>query len=271
MALVQLTFESKALHRQTTINVVLPMDKYYKNRDNYVEHPLKTLYLLHGYNGNFTDWNNNTRVQRWAVERNLVLVMPSGDNSFYVDKQGADYGKFIGEELVEVTRRFFHLSRNREDTFIGGFSMGGYGALRNGMKYADTFSHVICLSSACGMFDKIGAEKYGSGMTSEDDFMLSLEQFKDTDRNPDVLIADLVERKKNDHDFTLPRFYVSCGLQDGLIEDNRRFRDKLVKAGFDVTYYEGEGGHEWFFWDREIKKIFDDFLPLEKNYNEIFY
>lgn len=270
MALLQLTFESKTLHRQTTVNVVLPMDKYYKDFSKYEEKPLKTLYLLHGYNGNFSDWNNNTRVQRWAVERNLALVMPSGDNSFYVDKQGADYGRFIGEELVEATRRFFHLSRKREDTFIGGFSMGGYGALRNGMKYADTFSHVVCLSSACGMFDKDKGYR-ASAMTSQDEFMLNLDKYRDQDCDPDRLIEKLVARKKEDPSFVLPRFYVSCGLDDGLLEDNRRFKDKLTKAGFDVTYFEGEGGHEWFFWDREIKKIFDEFLPLEKNYNEVFY
>lgn len=270
MALLQMTFESKTLHRQTTLNVVLPMDKYYKDFDLYEEKPLKTLYLLHGYNGNFSDWNNNTRVQRWAVERNLALIMPSGDNSFYVDKQGADYGKFIGEELVEATRRFFHLSCKKEDTFIGGFSMGGYGALRNGMKYADTFSHIICLSSACGIFDR-EKDYRTSKMTAQDDFLLNLDDYRDKDCDPDILIEKLLERKKTEKDFEIPRFYVSCGLQDPLIEDNRRFRDKLNKAGFDVTYYEGEGGHDWFFWDSEIKKIFDRFLPLEKTYNEVFY
>ena len=271
MALLQLTYDSKALHRQTTLNVVLPMDKYYKDFANYQEKPLKTLYLLHGYNGNFSDWNNNTRVQRWAVERNLALIMPSGDNSFYVDKQGADYGKWIGEELVEVTRHFFHLSERREDTFIGGFSMGGYGALRNGLKYADTFSHVVCFSSACAMFDEKNRHKYQHSMTSADDFMLTLDQFKDSDRNPDVLIRNLVERKKENPDFRFPRFYVSCGTEDGLLNDNREFRDKLLTNGFDVTYYEGEGGHEWFFWDREIKKVFDSFLPLDPVYNDVFY
>lgn len=81
---------------------------------------------------------------------NLAVVMPAGENAFYVDQPsiGAMHGQFIGEELVEITRKMFPLSRKREDTFIGGLSMGGFGALRNGLKYHDTFGAVICLSGA---------------------------------------------------------------------------------------------------------------------------
>lgn len=78
------------------------------------------------------------------------MVMPSGDNAFYVDqpKGHNNYGEYIGQELVRLTRKMFPLSRKREDTFIGGLSMGGYGALRNGLKYSDTFGAVIALSGA---------------------------------------------------------------------------------------------------------------------------
>lgn len=270
MALIQLTYNSKVLERQVTLNVVLPADKYYKNWGDYEEKPLKTLYLLHGYNGNFVDWNNNTRVQRYAVERNLCLVMPSGENSFYVDYSGAEYGKFIGEELVEITRRLFHLSDKREDTFLGGFSMGGYGALRNGLKYADVFSHVVCLSSGSGAFDHM--ERFQvNAMAKNCRFVQELEAYKDSDRNPDVLLEELAKRKEKDPTFEYPKFYVSCGTEDGLLEDNHELRDKLLKYGYDVTYYEGPGGHEWFFWDGEIKKVFDSFLPLEPVYNKKFY
>lgn len=73
--------------------------------------------------------------------KNLAVVMPAGENAFYIDQpeMGTMHGKFIGEELVDITRRMFPLSRKREDTYIGGLSMGGFGALRNGLKYHDTF------------------------------------------------------------------------------------------------------------------------------------
>ena len=93
---------------------------------------------------------NGTRIQAWAEANDLAVIMPSGENRFYLDdeKSGELYGEFIGKELVEFTRKLFPLSDKREDTFIAGLSMGGYGAIRNGLKYAENFGCVIGLSAA---------------------------------------------------------------------------------------------------------------------------
>ena len=73
---------------------------------------------------------------RFANERGLCVVMPSGENMFYVDQEHTHnhYSQFIGEELVEMTRAMFPLSHKKEDTFIAGLSMGGYGAIVNWFK-----------------------------------------------------------------------------------------------------------------------------------------
>ena len=70
--------------------------------------------------------------------------MPSGENKFYVDNPVSNemYGTFIGKELVDFTRRSFPLSRNREDTYIGGLSMGGFGSIVNGLQNPETFGAV---------------------------------------------------------------------------------------------------------------------------------
>ncbi len=160
MALLQVNYVSKALFRSVPLNVVLPTDKILDFESfDYAMKPgqkFKTLYLLHGLIGNYTDWISGSRIQRWAEERNLAVVMPSGDNAFYVDNiHGGDrYGEFIGKELVEMTRLMFPLSDKREDTFIAGLSMGGYGAIRNAIKYSDTFSCVAGLSSAVHVLDE---------------------------------------------------------------------------------------------------------------------
>src|SRR5690606_1778832 len=83
----------------------------------------KTLYLLHGGLGNYTDWMGGTRIQMWAQEKNLAVVMPSGDNRWWIDDiEGSsmigNYGRFLGEELIDFTRRTFPLSSRRQDTFI---------------------------------------------------------------------------------------------------------------------------------------------------------
>ena len=151
MAIIQCNFFSKSLMRTVPIQVVLPTDKFTFGPSAAAEEkPLKTLYLLHGIFGNYTDWVSGTRLQAWAQDRDLCVVMPSGDNSFYVDnrKTSALYGSFISKDLVDFTRRSFPLSRKREDTFIGGLSMGGFGAIVNGLQNPDTFGYVVGLSSA---------------------------------------------------------------------------------------------------------------------------
>ena len=157
MALLQMNYLSNALLRTVPVNIILPVDKVSSKTRDYEEQkrPFKTLYLLHGMFGNYTDWCANTRVQRWAEERNLAVVMPSGDNMYYVESLLLfnNYGAFIGEELPRVMRATFPLSSRREDTFIAGLSMGGFGAVRNGFKYADTFSHIAGLSSALTVLD----------------------------------------------------------------------------------------------------------------------
>ena len=86
MALIQVNYSSKALFRTVPMNVILPADRFDADTDRYLngkERKYKTLYLLHGLLGNYTDWVSQTRIQKWAEERNLAVVMPSGDNSFY--------------------------------------------------------------------------------------------------------------------------------------------------------------------------------------------
>ena len=160
MALIQMSFLSTALKRTVPVTVVLPVD----NTAFLRETPrFPTLYLLHGLLGSHTDWVCNTRIQKWAEERGLAVVMPSGDNSFYIDQllPNQDYGEFIGRELVEMTRRAFPLSHDREETFLAGLSMGGFGAMRNGLKYADTFSQIVSLSPALHLFEGDGEQVCG--------------------------------------------------------------------------------------------------------------
>ena len=99
MAFIQVSFMSKTLMRTVPLQVILPVDKFTFGQPEREEKPFKTLYLLHGIFGNETDWVHGTRIQRWAEEKNLAVVMPAGENAFYVDQPsiGAMHGQFIGE------------------------------------------------------------------------------------------------------------------------------------------------------------------------------
>ena len=254
MALIQVNYMSKALFRIVPINVILPVDRFDADADRYLmdkNHKYKTLYLLHGLLGNYTDWVSQTRIQKWAEEKNLAVVMPSGDNAFYFKSRTPwnDYETFIGEELPEITRRMFPLSDRREDTFIAGLSMGGYGALRNGIVFSDHFSHVAGLSSALHIFDDL-SEEANLGLFD------NLEEASKTNINHKVATMEMFRNRKE-----IPRFYMACGRQDDLLKVNMDFRDFLKENGADVTWDEEDAGHDWDFWDSQIRKVLE-WLPL---------
>jgi len=254
MALLQVNYLSKSLYRIVPLNVILPVDRFDANTNRYLNGKgckYKTLYLLHGLLGNYTDWVSRTRIQMWAEEKNLAVVMPSGDNAFYFNSRTPwnDYGTFIGEELVEVTRRMFPLSDKREDTFIAGLSMGGFGALRNGIVYSDTFSHVAGLSSAVHIFDDLSEE-------SNNGLFDNKKAAAGTDKNPRAAVEEMLSEHR-----CIPKFYMACGTKDDLMQANVAFRDFLRMKGLEVTWDEEDYGHDWDFWDSQIKKVLD-WLPL---------
>ena len=253
MALIQFTYVSNVLVRSVPVQVILPADKLTPAGAYMPLKKYKTLYLLNGFWGSHVDWVSGTRIQRWAEERDLAVVMPAGENSFYVDRPGfrTEYGKWIGEELVEITRRMFPLSDKKEDTFIGGLSMGGFGAMANGLKYRDTFSRIVALSPAMHVFEG-GEEIFMPFLsTGKEDW----ERVKKSDTNPRWLIENWGRDEK-------PHVYLACGDKDDLLPATKLYHKLLTDADFTVHYVEDAGGHEWDYWDRHIKLALD-WLPLD--------
>lgn len=264
MAIIEVNFISKCLMRTVTFNAIIPVDKFGPQAENAEQKPLKTLYLLHGIFGNYTDWVNGTRIQAWAEANDLAVIMPSGENRFYLDdeKSGELYGEFIGKELVEFTRKLFPLSDKREDTFIAGLSMGGYGAIRNGLKYAENFGCVIGLSAALVHNTWKDADNSAPIFTFRRSYYEAVfgeyDKVKGSDKDPKALLLKLKEEGR-----PVPKMYLCCGTEDGLVTANRDFRDFLNENGVDLTYVEGPGKHDWVFWDTYIKKVLD-WLPLNR-------
>lgn len=263
MAILSLTYMSHALWRSVPVQVILPTDKFSPAGELPPRRKFKTLYLLHGLMGCSTDWMTSTRIKRWAQERNLAVVMPSGDNSWYVDQPASHnrYGEFLGRELLEITRRSFPLSERREDTFIGGLSMGGYGALLCGLTYPDAFGAIIGLSSATDMLNP-SLLKLDREIPYYESIFGDLEKAAASDLNPSVLIKKLGSLKKAQPGLALPRVYLACGTEDPLLPCSRDLRGQLAQNGFDVAYEEGPGGHNWDFWDEYIRRALD-WLPLD--------
>ena len=264
MAFAQISFMSKSLLRNVTFNAVIPVDNaLFPFNQEKEKKPFKTLYLLHGLFGHYMDWVNDSRIQSLAQIKKLAVIMPSGENKFYVDIEASleMYGKFIGEELVNFTRDLFPLSRDRKDTFIAGLSMGGYGAIRNGIKYSDTFGYAAGLSSAL-IQDQVLASTYDVKDTPFGNRKYFESVFGDLDKLPgsDMDIYALVKNRLAEKKL-IPNIYIACGTEDSLLQNNRDFKDFLIQNKVPVNYVEGPGGHDFTFWDTYIEKVLD-WLPL---------
>ena len=263
MALLQVNFFSDSLCRQAIFNAVIPIGKP-KDAPKREKRPFKTLYLFHGLTGNYTDWVTHTRIAYLAEERNLAVIMPSADNSFYVDneKAFAMYGDYFGRELVEITREMFPLSDKREDTFVAGLSMGGYGAIRTGLKYNKTFGAIAALSSALITDEAVTSTNNTPTIIGRRSYFESvfgdLDKLTGSDNDPKGLVTSL---KNSSAD--IPAIYMCCGTEDFLLENNRDFHNFLKDKDVNHTYAESPGAHTWEFWNEYILKVLD-WLPLEQ-------
>lgn len=256
MAYLQVNFHSKALKRITTFDALIPLDTAeVPGQEETPEEPMKALYLLHGYTGNYSDWISGSDIRELSQKYNIAMFMPSGDNFFYLDDtdMGALYAEFIGNELVEFTRKMFPLSVKREDTFIGGFSMGGYGAIRNGLKYSNRFGRIIALSSALITYNIAGMSPDYKNPFADYKYYArvfgDLNQLLGSDKDPEALIAD--KKKAGEQ---VPEIYMACGTEDFGVQANRRYHEFLTSEGIGHTYMESPGVHNWKFWNEYIEK-----------------
>ena len=253
MVLFRGDVKSKSLQRRTSISVILPADNihFLNDSEEIVPQPYKTLYLLHGLYGSDDIFLANTSIQKFAEDHGMAIVIPCGENSFYVDnvRAHAYYGEYVGQELLDITRNIFPLSDKREDTYIAGFSMGGYGAIRNGLKYSQNFSKIGMISAAL-ITDDVASYVSDDNVLRSRDFYESifgdLEKVEDSDKNPKYLIENCED---------IPDIFMACGVDDFLFEKNVDFYDFLMSKGIDVEFIEAPGEHTWEFCDKYIKEF----------------
>jgi S-formylglutathione hydrolase FrmB len=248
MALIQCDFYSETLQLHTSMNVILPQPAPKR-------YPV--LFLLHGLSDDHTIWLRRTSIERYVDPLGLAVVMPAVHRSFYADMaRGNRYWTFVSQELPALVQGFFPISHRREDTFVAGLSMGGYGAFKLALSLPQRFAAAASLS---GALDQAGDMAY-----IEPEWRAEMENvYGDLDKlagsaNDTMHLAAKVARSKGPK----PRLYQCCGTEDFLYDQNLRFRDHALALGMDLTYEEGPGEHEWGYWDRMIQRVLA-WLPLQ--------
>ncbi|QGQ98894.1 esterase family protein [Paenibacillus psychroresistens] len=256
MAFIQCSFYSEALGLSTSMSVILPQQTTTQigMAGNVIATKHPTLYLLHGLSDDHSIWMRRTSIERYASELGIAVVMPSVHRSFYADMaNGMKFWTFISEELPAIARSFFPLSEKREDNFVAGLSMGGFGAFKLALNHPEQYAAAASLSGA---------------LIAENVFDLSLADaeliYKDRatvkGSNSD-LIAVAERLAKSDQ--LKPLLYQICGTEDFLYEDNKQFRESVETLDLSLKYTEGPGDHSWAFWDEHIQNVLK-WLPLKK-------
>lgn len=251
MALLELHYYSEALKSHTTVNVILPeCPRKGEGVGMIPAGQYKTLYLLHGLYGNQYDWIRRTRIEHYAAQYDLAVVMPAVHNSWYADTcYGVDYFTFVTKELPEVCRGYFRgMSAKREDNLVAGLSMGGYGALKAALSCPETFGSCAALSGSLDITRK--------GRTCDlpnwrANFDFSMESPLELEGGPNDLFA--LARKNHAEGVPFPKLYMWCGTEDALVGVNREYHAMLEEMGVPHCYEESEGDHSWPWWDLHIQ------------------
>lgn len=246
-------FRSPVLRRNTRINVILPTPE---EEDAPLKKDLKVLYLLHGLHGDADSWLHFSNIQRYVQGTDIAVVMPSVGNSFYQDMAcGERFFTYMTQELPKFIQGLFPVSSKREDTYLAGLSMGGYGAYFLGLRCPEQYGAVASLSGALDIGFRTSGMPVGPKVPKPfyvEACFGDMTKIAGSDRDVFTLYARAAAKG------CLPRMYQSCGTADYLYEMNVRSHEALVKMGARITYRETPGmAHEWEFWDQEIRYVLD--------------
>jgi len=238
------TFHSAALNRDMQYRVVLPESPAASVN-------LPVVYLLHGAGGNFRDWSNQTDAARFA-ERGLILVMPEGNDSYYVnaaERPQDRYEDYIVNDLIADVESKFPVAAGRATRAIVGVSMGGYGAVKLALSHPDLFVFAAGISSAVDVPSR----------------PFSIKRIEQWWQHRSIFGPWGSQSRRNGDPFVLarsaepartPYLFLTCGEQDGLLPANRSFAALLEHRHFRYEFHVAPGGHDWNQWDEQLPGVF---------------
>lgn len=244
--------ESKLMAREMPYNLFLP-----KNYDDKSQKDIRyaVVYLLHGLTGHYNNWQEFSKLEDHASKFSFIIVMPEGDNGWYTDSASVSnekYESYIIKELIPEIDKKFRTNPARKDRSIAGLSMGGYGALKFGLKYPEMFSLAGSFSGALGITEI--TDKNSQPLISKS--VMSVYGDADSETRKANDIFGIVRSLSPEQTKNLPFLYVDCGTEDFLIKNNRDFLLLLAEKKIPHEYRELPGTHNWKFWDSQVQEFF---------------
>jgi S-formylglutathione hydrolase FrmB len=236
-------FESSLVGKALPYSVVLPPG--YTLITSGKKYPV--LYLLHDWGGNPEGWIDQTKLTEYAARYQLIIVLPEGGNNWYTDSATVPtekYETYLLQELIADVDNRFRTIRERNGRAVAGFSMGGYGALKFGLKHPDVFAFAASMS---GAFD--------APARVDDESILRAFGAADNPTRAGNDLFKLAGDVTDDRVAALPFFYFDCGTEDPWLKTNRDLDSSLRERKIAHDYREFPGGHDWKYWDTQVQDI----------------
>lgn len=247
---------SRLLARDVSYRVILPAE-YGEPGAASKRYPV--IYLLHGLGGHFDNWTDKTSLSAYEINYRLITVTPEGADGWYTDSTTVPNDKYesyiINELIPEIDKKFRTIPDGKRRA-IAGLSMGGYGAIKFGLKYPDMFSIVGSFSGALDAPLRMQKSPYlRPSITSvfgPDDSRTRVEND----------IFGLIRNASPEKLKSLPFIYLDCGNEDPFLQINRDFDALLVEKRIPHEFRELPGNHNWEYWDQQVQ----EFLRVAKKY-----
>ena len=274
-------FFSPAVNRNMKFDIVLP-ENYSQSTESY-----PVLYLLHGYMQNYTVWGRNLGAAFYA--RNLgglILVLPDGGNSWFVNYASSENGQknnwenHIVDDLVTYVDENYRTVATKNGRSISGLSMGGYGAFMLALRHPELFvsmgstsgalSHARTAAEAIrqGIDPNIQRDRSAAVSTQiaeADEFIskiIDIPGFStQNERSPAGVEFATVEQAEAYDPFTilynvpkdqLPHIYIDSGTEDSLVTEAREFMQVLMLNNVPFDFMQSKGRHNSEYWRRSI-------------------
>lgn len=239
------SYHSSSLGREQQYAYLIPEGA---NQPGSAAFPL--LVLLHGRQCSYLDWTDKTRIARYAASHRMIIAFPDGGNGWYTDSLK---GEMAGQRESDIITDFLpHLQHTLPlvepgaGWGIGGFSMGGYGAVKLALKHPKLFSLAFSHSGALDVTQISEARSI----------------FGDREQNAAFRRSEsvywLAEQALCRFPSERPRLLIDCGVDDESIDASRNFHQHLTFVGYQHRYSEMPGHHTWPYWDRAVRTILPD-------------
>ena len=244
-------FHSQLVNATLPYNVILPPDYRSSSATRY-----PVLYLLHGLGGHYGDWVTHTNLADYAAQYRMIVVTPEGNDGWYVDGASGSndkYEAYILQELMPDVDKRYRTIQSRYGRAVAGLSMGGYGAIKYGLKYPSTFAFAASMSGAFAVTRYTEKEMGGANW---EPFLKTFGPVgSETHKANDIF--EITKALTPTRVALLPYFYFDCGTEDAArhINANRELSEMFLEKKIAHEYRELPGDHSWAYWDEQVPEV----------------